>query len=257
MFEQLAMVDLQIGEKLKDVVLKREGAVAAFSDALTQVFQRPRPGLIVLRKATESWLPALEQSGNFELAGKLCEMLAAAYQNHTNPEVRKLVQQRTDMTRRRLSLLGQPLSVEGKLLDGSPLDYTPYQGKAVLVVFWASFSPVSRPALLAIKPLYEKYHAQGLEVIGVCLDEELTAANRLINELQLPWTTITNSKWAQQLGIEMIPYLLLADQQGKVVDLYMATSDLDAKLAGLLGVAPPATTQPPVNELREPAAAAK
>ena len=48
MLEQLLVMDLKIDTKLNEVVLKREGAVAAFTDAITQVLQRPSPGPIAL-----------------------------------------------------------------------------------------------------------------------------------------------------------------------------------------------------------------
>lgn len=260
MLEQLMVVDLKIDTKLNDVVSKREGAVAAFTDAITQLLQRPRPGLIVLQNVLR-WLSILEQSGNYELAAKVCELTQAAYQSNINPEIQRAAQQSTEMMQRRLGLLGKPLSVEGTLLDGSPLDYAPYKGKVVLLAFWASevsgMPTACRPELLVVKKVYEKYHAQGFEVIGVCLDKDMTAANRLLNDAQLPWTTITNTRLAEQSGIVMIPYLVLADQQGNVVELSVAAAALDAKLANLLGAANPTTPVPPVNQLREPASETK
>jgi peroxiredoxin len=255
MLEQLAVMDLQIETKLNDVVLKREGAVAAFTDAINQVLQRPNPGAIALERVG-GCLPVLEQSGNYELAAKVCELIQTAYKNSTSPQVRDFAKQKTDLMMRRLNMLGKPLSVEGTLLDGAPLDFAPYQGKVVLLAFWASAAPSCKSELLTIKTLYEKYHANGLEVLGVCLDQDVAKANEFLADTQLPWANITNTKLAEQFGVEMIPYLLLADRQGNVVDLFVAGSTLDAKLANLLGVSPPATppaAAAPVNELREPA----
>jgi hypothetical protein len=48
----------------------------------------------------------------------------------------------------------------------------------------------------------------------------------------------------EQFGVEMIPYLLLTDRQGNIVDLFVLGSALDAKLASLLGAA--TSTTPPV-----------
>ena len=146
------------------------------------------------------------------------------------------------------------MSVEGTLLDGAPLDFAPYQGKVVLLAFWASARPPAESELLTVKTLYEKYHAQGFEVIGVCLDQDAAAAKEFLSETQLPWANIMNSKLVDQFGVEMIPYLLLTDRQGNVVDLFVAGSALDAKLANLLGAGPTAPAPAvPVNELREPA----
>ena len=51
MLDQLVSLDLQIDTKLNEVVLKREGADAAFLDAITQLLQRPKTGEIALQRA--------------------------------------------------------------------------------------------------------------------------------------------------------------------------------------------------------------
>ena len=173
-------------------------------------------------------------------------MIQAAYKNNASPEIREYAKQKTDMAMRRLNLVGKPLSVAGNLLDGSPLDFAPYQGKVVLLAFWSSAAPSCRPELLSVKTSYEKYHAQGFEVIGVCLDQDTAATTRFLSETQLPWITITNNKLVEQFGVEMIPYLLLTDRQGNVVDLFVVGSALDAKLASLLGAA--TSTTPPAAD---------
>jgi peroxiredoxin len=237
-FEQLAVFDLKVNRKLADITAKRDGAVAEFTDAVTQLLQRPNPGVIALQNAVRS-LPPLEQSGNYDVARKVCALIDAAYKN-ASPEIRQAAQQSTEMTLRRLDLVGKPLIVEGTLLDGSPFDFGPYRGKVVLVAFWASMSPACRKELLDVKAAYEKYHAQGFEVIGVCLDEDTATTNKFLAQTQLPWTTILNTKMAEQFGIPMIPYLMLTDQQGNVTDLFVVASALDARLASMLGGAPAA-----------------
>jgi thiol-disulfide isomerase/thioredoxin len=249
MQEQLVLLDLKIDTKLNEVVLKREGADAAFLDAITQLLQRPKTGIIALQRALQC-LPMLEQSGNYASAAKVCELIQAAYKDNPTAEIREYAQERTDVAMCRLNLLGKPLSVEGLLLDGSPLDFAPYQGKVVLLAFWSSTSPPCRPELLAIKTVYEKYHAKGFEVLGVSLDQDPAATAKFLDETKLPWVTITNNKLAQQFGVEVIPYLVLTDARGNVADLFVRGSSLEAKLAAMLGEAAP--TQPPAPAASNP-----
>ncbi|MHB8861150.1 MAG: peroxiredoxin family protein [Pirellulaceae bacterium] len=246
MREQLFLLDLDVDLKLNEVVLKREGAEAALMDALTQLLQRPKPGIVALEKVLDI-IPMLEQSGNYAMAIQVCELTQAAYKDNPTAEIRTYAQERTDVALRRLNLLGKPLAVEGTLLNGSPLDFAPYQGKVVLLAFWSSMSPPCRPELLAVKSVYEKYHAKGFEVIGVCLDQDLAAASRFLDELKLPWVTITNNKLTEQFGVEVIPYLVLTDAQGTVADLFLRAAALEAKLAALLGEpdSAPAASPPP------------
>ena len=171
MQEQLVLLDLKLDTKLNEVVLKREGAEAAFVDSVKQLLQRPKSGAVALEKVLDC-VPILEQSGNYALANQVCELIQTAYKDSPTADLRQYAQQRTDLVVRRLNLLGKPLSVEGTLLSGAPLDFAPYQGKVVLLAFWSSISPPCRPELLAVKSVYEKYHAKGFEVIGVCLDQD-------------------------------------------------------------------------------------
>ncbi len=249
MQEQLALMDLKLDVKLNEVVLKREGAEAAFVDSLKQLLQRPKNGIVALEKVLDC-VPALEQSGNYALANQVCELIQTAYKDNPTEDLRQYAQQRTDVAVRRLNLLGKPLSVEGTLLSGAPLDFAPYQGKVVLLAFWSSISPPCRPELLAVKSVYEKYHAKGFEVIGVCLDQDAAATSRFLDETKLPWVTITNNKLAEQFGVEVIPYVVLTDAQGNIVDLFVRGSTLEARLATMLGE--PVPTSPPAPATDNP-----
>ena len=98
--------------------------------------------------------------------------------------------------------------------------------------------------------MYEKYHAKGFEVIGVCLDQDAAATSRFLDETKLPWVTITNNKLAEQFGVEVIPYVVLTDAQGNIVDLFVRGSTLEAKLAAMLGE--PVPTSPPAPATDNP-----
>ena len=182
-------------------------------------------------------------------------MIQAAYKNNTSPQLRELRQAEDRHHAAPARSAGQTVVRRRHAARWLTAGFRPYQGKVVLLVFWAGRACLrAGPSCSSVKTLYEKYHAQGLEVIGVCLDQDAAASTQLLGDMQLPWANITNNKLAEQFGVEveMIPYLLLTDRQGNIVDLYMARSALDAKLAALLGPAPPATPAVPVNELREP-----
>ena len=69
-----------------------------------------------------------------------------------------------------------------KDLAGKPLAIANYKGKVVLVDFWATWCGPCVAELPNVLEAYEKYHAQGFEVIGISLDKDETALNSFIKK---------------------------------------------------------------------------
>jgi len=61
-----------------------------------------------------------------------------------------------------------PLVVE--TLKGDSFDLATLRGKVVIVNFWATWCPPCREEMPALSALYRRYHAQGLEMIGLSAD---------------------------------------------------------------------------------------
>ena len=179
MLEQLAVMDLKIDNKLNDVVLKREGAVAAFTDAITQVLQRPNPGPI-----------ALERVRALPPASRTIRQLRTGCQGVRDDPGR--VQEQHES--------GDPRVCQTEDRHGACAGSTcwenrcPSKVRCSMVHRWISLrtkakwccspsglrrSPSCRSELLTVKTLYEKYHAQGFEVIGVCLDQDTAATTKV------------------------------------------------------------------------------
>ncbi len=55
---------------------------------------------------------------------------------------------------------------------GRPLTPTGQGGQAVLIEFWAMWCPDCRAELPNLVAIYEKFHARGLDIVGVSLDKE-------------------------------------------------------------------------------------
>lgn len=68
--------------------------------------------------------------------------------------------------------IGQPApALTVKQLDGHHVfDLTALRGKVVLVNFWATWCPPCRKEIPALDAFYRRYHARGLELIGLSAD---------------------------------------------------------------------------------------
>ncbi len=78
--------------------------------------------------------------------------------DNTKVEDAKL-QKLVDGTANRLKLVGEPLELYGKDLGGKDLClcFEEYQGKVVIIDFWASWCGPCRKEIAKMKPIYEKY----------------------------------------------------------------------------------------------------
>jgi peroxiredoxin len=142
---------------------------------------------------------------------------------------------------RRLDLVGKPVAIKGTSLTGETIDTVGYRGKSVLVVFWASWGGQSvRRELPDLVKLYDKFHAKGLEVIGVSLDNEKADLEAFLKEQQMAWPQIfepggIDSRLATEYGIISLPTMFLIDGQGKVVNRSLRTaSEVERQLEKLL-----------------------
>ena len=116
-----------------------------------------------------------------------------------------------------------------KALDGKMLQLSALKGKVVLLDFWATWCPPCRAEIPHFKELYAQYHAKGLEVIGVALDdggERDVAPFAKENQINYPLSTTGAQQLAQQYGgIRGIPTTFLIDKQGKIAKKYVGYQD--------------------------------
>lgn len=124
--------------------------------------------------------------------------------------------------------------------EGGSFALSQLRGKVVLIDFWASWCRPCRIENPNVKRVYERFHRKGFEILGVSLDRDHTAWVEAIRADGLPWKHVSdlgfwNNAAAQEYGVSSIPYTVLLDREGKVLEKGLRGSDLEAKLAALLG----------------------
>ena len=142
----------------------------------------------------------------------------------------------------RESLVGKPLEINGKTLDGADFDIGKYKGRVVLVDFWATWCPPCRAKLPGLMKLHEQFHARGFEVVGVSLDQDLDALGKFVDENKLPWLNLVGEKegdemkfpLAEKYEIDAIPAMFLVGADGRVIARDLNDAELSAKLEELL-----------------------
>src|SRR5262249_4259980 len=142
---------------------------------------------------------------------------------------------------RRLDLVGKPIDLKGKGLGGEVVDAARFRGKPLLVMFWASWADPVKKDMPELIKTYQKYHARGLEIIGVSGDGRAEDVNQLVKANPVPWPQIyepggqEKNPLANAYGIIALPTMLLVDAQGKVVNRNIRTAaELEAQLEKLV-----------------------
>lgn len=128
---------------------------------------------------------------------------------------------------------------KAKDVEGRPLSISGRKSKLLLVDFWATWCMPCRLEMPNVIAAYQKYHAQGLNIIGVSLDQDKTNMLNYIKEQNMPWPQYFDgmgwtNKLALQYGIEEIPASYLLDGNGKIIARDLRGDALDQAVAAAL-----------------------
>lgn len=109
------------------------------------------------------------------------------------------------------------------------------QGKVVLLDFWASWCGPCLEAIPHFKKLYNEYHSNGFEIVGISLDRNKKEWINAIQTNQLVWPHLSDlNGWdnigAQVYGINYVPNTILLDKDGLIIAKNIHGESLEKKL---------------------------
>lgn len=120
------------------------------------------------------------------------------------------------------------------LLDFSGAPVTPPKilGAVTVVDFWASWCQPCRQAFRYMDQLYRTYEGDGLEMIAVSVDDDVTAARRFWSAARprFPVAWDGGGEVRERFGVSALPTTVLFDPDGLIVDRNEGFDPVDHRL---------------------------
>jgi len=105
------------------------------------------------------------------------------------------------------------------LLEGGRVTLSSLRGKVVFLNFWATWCPPCRGEMPSMENLYQRFRDDGLELLGVDIQEAPGEVQEFMEEfgLSFPAALDRNGRISNDYGIEAIPTTFIIDREGNII----------------------------------------
>lgn len=116
-------------------------------------------------------------------------------------------------------------------LQGNMRDVREWEGKVIVVNFWATWCPPCRREMPGFTELQQRYAAQGLQFVGIALDEE-TPVRDFVDTSDVPYPILLGGDAAMSVShaygnrFDALPYTAVVDRNGNVVSTFRGEVDI-------------------------------
>lgn len=185
----------------------------------------------------------IEYGGHVNLSRQLADFIDTKLAESNSNGATRAATEFIDAHKARVALVGSKLELKDLLsLDGEDLDWTNYEGKVLLIDFWATWCVPCLEEIPNLRKVSEQYPADELAVIAINIDENEEAARQFITNQEFPWTNFRfsdatgfNAAFLKENGVVAIPFLMLVGKDGVVQNIHVRGNALKDAVAKSLG----------------------
>jgi len=113
-------------------------------------------------------------------------------------------------------------------LTGQKLDLPSYRGKVVLLDFWATWSDRCRDEIPHFVELQNKYGGQGLQIIGVSMDDGPEPVLEFYQRFKMNYPVVMGNAKTGELygGVLGLPIAFLIGRDGRISAKHIGATDI-------------------------------
>ena len=171
---------------------------------------------------------------DYQQARQLLEMIAKG--NPNSKELNRLKRQLDGLSH--LAGSGTMPAFTATDINGKTVSRSQLTSRVNVIFTWASWNYDSQNLLRRLDRM-QKEHADGMKVVGICLDASQKDCRRLLDRDSIKWSCICDGRmWETpaltQLGLYYVPDNVIIDSRGKVLAHSLSTNDIERKIEELL-----------------------
>ena len=115
-------------------------------------------------------------------------------------------------------------------LNGKTVAMKDLSNKVVVIDFWATWCGPCREEIPHLNKLYSDYKGQGLEIVGISMDDGPDVVKEFAREMRMEYPVVMgNEELAEQFGgILGLPTTFIVDRKGNIVKKFVGLPSAEA-----------------------------
>ena len=238
--EAAGTVKFDVAERLVLAILEREDvALERWSDAAIELATE-RPDMGVVQYLAGAAL-RFESAGRESFVDETFRVLEEQFDDPDAATTREVIMAKQAREARR-NVIGRLFDPDLPTIDGSDLRMESYRGKIVLMPFWAIRVPESLQIVAQLKAFRDK-HPEQIAIVGMNLDSADAPLPEFLAVTELgfqSYQSVSSAEQsganpvAEQFGLVSLPFVVVMDQDARVVALDFTGTKLESIVEQLL-----------------------